>query len=389
MPHAPRSIRILSASCALMFSGVLGAAAQQPSTAGKTAERVYKNIKVLQGTPADDLDANMHLISGDLGVSCTFCHLDDRTKDDLEAKQTARKMITMVQELNKSSFDGKPEVTCYTCHRGNADPVADLPLDIPVLPAGDEPAKPKGPALPTADQLISKYVQAIGGEQALRKVTSRVITGTQTVPVGVHGRSSVPTLVQIYQKAPYLVVDVYQPPTPKPQLQYPLSDGFDGTVGWFQLSTGRVVEADGIGAPRAKRIADFYAPLNFKQEYKRLTTTGQDKVNNHDVYVVTGIPQNGGGPDHFYFDMQTGLLIRTVTLEPAPIGNSAARVDYDDYRDTGSGVRMPYQIQMKPASPLSAIGSEASLHIDKVQENVPIDNGKFTKPQSTRPAPAQ
>ena len=69
------------------------AAGQQPpaGSQSKTAEQVYKNIQVLQGTPTYLFLPEMRLFEAALGVDCNYCHLEeDRSKDDLEAKQTAR-----------------------------------------------------------------------------------------------------------------------------------------------------------------------------------------------------------------------------------------------------------------------------------------------------------
>src|SRR4029077_2242570 len=154
---------------ALMLAGALLVRAQggPPTMEGKTAEQFYKNIKVLNGTPADQVIESMHLIRGALGVDCEFCHEDpDRAADTKEPKETARDMMRMVMDINKNNFKGQQEVTCYTCHRGSPSPVTTVPL--PAIEKGEE-AQPQG--LPSVDQILTKYLQALGGEPALRKVT--------------------------------------------------------------------------------------------------------------------------------------------------------------------------------------------------------------------------
>ncbi len=66
------SLRKTAAAFALTLVAVLAAGAQNPPSymEGKTAEQVYKNIQVLQGTPAEQLIETMHLIKGALGVEC-------------------------------------------------------------------------------------------------------------------------------------------------------------------------------------------------------------------------------------------------------------------------------------------------------------------------------
>ena len=125
----------------------------------------------------------MRVMSGSLGVNCDFCHVEDRSKDDLVAKQTARKMITMMMDINKNNFDARQEVTCYTCHKGTNDPVSTLQYSDaePAAPAGGG-ERAQGPSV---DQIFANYVQALGGEQAMRKVTSVSITETQDAPARV------------------------------------------------------------------------------------------------------------------------------------------------------------------------------------------------------------
>jgi len=365
----------------LIFASVLIARAQgaPPTMDGKTAEQVYKNIKAMNGTPADQLIESMHLIRGALGVDCEFCHDDpDRSTDTKKPKEVARDMIRMMVAINKNNFNGGQAVTCYTCHRGNSVPATTL-----VLPTVSKDVETDAQLqLPSVDQIVSKYVQALGGEPALRKVTTRVISGTQTVPTGPGGTVPVPAALERSQKAPNLVVSTYKTPT------YAISDGFDGTKAWTQDFRGRVVESGAIDQTRAKRDADFYLPLDLKQAYAKMQVEGVENVNGHDAYVVTAQPQ-GEREERLYFDVETGLLLRKWSSLPTPVGDAPFQVNYDDYRDTGSGVRFPYLITMNPAGPRLEPSTSVTVRVIKVQDNAPLDSSKFTKPESKTAAAAQ
>ena len=376
-------MRNMLAIYVIVLCAGLRAGAQQPAASeGKIAEQVYKNIQVLQGTPVDVFLPEMRLFEAALGVDCNYCHLEeDRSKDARKAKQTARKMILMVREINKN-FGGPAVVTCYTCHRGNVEPIG-----VPQFPSVErtelnEEEKAKAPArnYPSVDDILKKYADAVGGEQVVRKVTSRMMTATQDLPTAAGGRIPVQAQVEIYQKAPNLVLNVYH--TDK----FTISEGFDGTTSWAQNARGVVTNDSGIDLARAKRNADFYLGLDFKNEYTGLTVTGAEKVNNHDAYVLTGTVQ-GAGPDQLYFDTQTGLLLRRHTLQPTPFGSTPTQIDYDDYRDVGSGVKLPFIIRTTPGSAGAVLAVSSTIRIQKVEQNVPIDSSKFVKPQS-KPAPA-
>ena len=72
----------------------LAAAQVSPANEGKTAEQVYKNIKVLQGTPANELNQSMHLMKGAIGMDCLYCHIEREWEKDVKPpKEVARAMI--------------------------------------------------------------------------------------------------------------------------------------------------------------------------------------------------------------------------------------------------------------------------------------------------------
>ena len=382
------SIRTLRAGLGLVFLFASLAAAQQPPAPapgpsdreGKKAEEVYKNIQVLQGTPAEDLIQTMHLIKGAIGVDCEYCHVMTPAgrlaeKDDLEPKQTARKMIKMVQELNRSQFGGAQLVTCYTCHRGSP-----IPLATPVLPVHFEPEKP-APDLPGVDEILGKYVKALGGEQAIRRVTSRVVTATEDIATGAGGSVPTPARVEMYSKAPNLILNVYH------TAKYTISSGFDGTGAWAQDMNGVVTKPLKLDDARARRDADFFGSLNLKKKYSDLAVSGVETVNHREAYVVTAMPENDSS-EQLYFDKQTGLLLRKLTIVSTALGDSPMETNYDDYRDTGSGVKVPFLIRLYPFSLRTELQANSTVRVLKVQDNVPIASSKFVKPQSS-PKPAQ
>ena len=229
------------------------------------------------------------------------------------------------------------------------------------------------------DEILTKYVEALGGEAAIRKVTSRVITATQDFPTGGGGTTPVPAQTERYMKAPNLLLNIYK------TNKFTVEDGFDGTNLWAQDVRGNLTEVFDIEQLRAKRSADFYESIHLKQEYTDLTVTGTEKVNNRDAYVVVGVPRDDS-PEKLYFDTQTGLLVRKFTTMPTPIGKSPFQVDYDDYRDTGSGVKIAFVTHLLPTSPRTELGPHTTIQVLTVRDNVPIDDMKFVKPTSPVPS---
>ena len=376
MSYTRVSLRRIGCATFASVQIVALAASVQAQTPAPTAEQMYKNIQVLKGTPGAELILSMHFIRAALGVTCDYCHDErDRSADVKKPKQTARQMMSMMFEINKSTFQGRQVVTCFTCHRGNVKPV-----DLPPYPLSEPKPEPSVVALPSADQILANYVRALGGEQAVRKVTTRVITATQYIPSGPGGTIPVPAQTEQYQKAPNLVLNVYRTPT------YTISDGFDGTTKWAQDAAGRVIDAIKIDQDRARRSTNFFESLDLKQTYSKLTVAGVERVQDRDAYlVVADVP--GDTPDRLYFDKDTGLLVRKVTDWPTPLGAIRFEVTYGDYRDAGKGVKVPFLVQMIPATPRMEQSVVATVRIQKVEENVPIDDGKFKKPESKAAQP--
>src|SRR3954468_21717919 len=142
----------------------------------ETAGEKFKNIKVLNDMPADQLGRVMNIMAASLGEKCSFCHnTENFASDEKRNKQTARKMISMTFEINKANFNGRPQVSCNTCHNGHEQPTA-----APNLWPTAETPQPKQPdTKPTADQILANYITAVGGADKLAKVTSRHITATR------------------------------------------------------------------------------------------------------------------------------------------------------------------------------------------------------------------
>ncbi len=367
---------LANALAAVFLLTAVHASAQ--SAPPKRADEVYKNLKVLGATPADSLNQGMHLISGELGVDCEYCHAEqmDWVADEKKTKDVARDMMTMMMDLNRRYFKGEQAVTCYTCHKGQP-----IPLSTVVLPVGEYFKEPgPGPSLPPAEQIFSKYITALGGEQNLKKITTRIITAQQDIPTGPGGVNPTPAQIEIYQKAPNLMLRIAK------TKDMTLLNGYDARGAWTQDARGRVNGPIEIEQIRERRSDDFYEPLDIAREYPKVKVEGIEKIGANEVYVVRGEPTEGL-PMRMYFDTKTGLLLRKRTEVPTHSGLSPFQIDYSEYRDAGHGVKYAYRIHMEPAGPRTEIATHSTIRISRIQENAPLEDAKFVRPVSKeRPA---
>jgi photosynthetic reaction center cytochrome c subunit len=345
-----------------------GAAAAQAG--GKKAEEQFKNIQVLKGVPADQIFPTMQFIAASLGVGCEFCHVEGAfEKDDKKNKETARKMMEMMFAINADNFDRHREVTCYTCHRGSAAPVAIPAVMMEGADAGSgEPVKPvsqtKGSDAPTADQLLEKYVQAAGGGAAIEKITSRVMKGT----IDFAGRS---LPIDIYAKDPEKRISFTHMP------EGDNITAFNGREGWLGMPGHALREMHGSDLDGAAIDADLHLAIHLKQMFSEMKVEETEKVGDRVAYVVVG-EREGKTPIRLYFDVQTGLLARLDRFGETALGWMPTQIDYSDYRDV-DGVKIPYRWT------LARPGGRFTIQIAEVKENVPVDEARFVKPAQPEP----
>ncbi len=356
-------LTVVSLSAGLV---VLAARAQSPA-APKLAEDQYKNIKVLKGIPADQVIPAMQFITASLGVECEYCHVREGhdmvfDKDDKKPKLAARKMIEMMTAINKNDFEGKREVTCFSCHRGAAEPVG-----IPIV--SDEDPKPESavgkkpgeapPAMPPADPILDKYLAAVGGADAVQKITSRAEKGTATF-----GGQHVP--IDVYGKAPDKRVSVMHTPNGDSVT------AFDGHSGWLGFPGRPPHMMTGDENASAHMDADLYFPVHVKTLRQKFLAGPGEKVDGHDTVQVVGRTE-GQPPLRLYFDTQSGLLLRLIRYTSTPLGLMPTQIDYSDYRDA-DGVKVAYRWS------LARPGNRFTIQVDELHQNVPVDDAKFTAP---------
>lgn len=378
---------LLSIACVTLVSSVEAGvteqgtpaqtAATQTAPAEKTVEQTQKNIQVLNGLPASQIIPVMNYMGSSLGVKCTFCHVNkdgkwDFVSDEKPEKGTAREMIKMTIALNKASFKGNPAVGCFTCHRGSEHParMPDLAIAAPTPFAETAPAKPATKETPpTADQILAKYTEALGGSAAIEKMRTRSMKGSMLASNGATWG------YEVYQTAPDKVYMVLN--TPK---QGVIRRGFDGKSGW-ELSQRGLRELHAQELFNLRRYTDFVKDLKLQGQFTRLSYGGKDKIDGKDVVVLRGLGTDGKG-ERLYFDAATGLLVRRLTSTPTMVGLIPEQVDYSDYRDV-DGLKLPFMMKV------TAIDSfyNSTRTLTEIKLNVAVDETKFNKPSEPAPTP--
>jgi hypothetical protein len=334
----------------------------QTSPQGKTAEQVFRNIQALKGVPAAQLQPLMALFTGALGVRCGYCHSNSFDKDDKPAKQTARQMIRLTFELNRANFGGQVAVNCVTCHRGQPKPETVLALGKSLWQTPPAAAKSEA-ALPSVEQILANYVQALGGEAALRKLTTRVSRGSRV------GADGVLVPEEVYQKAPDKLLVITKYPNNAIRL------GHDGQRGWaWNNNEAQAVEGEELA--ELQREASFHKELALKELYAQLSLAGKELIGERETYVIAA-KSRSGNLEKLYFDAQTGLLRRRYREAPTVLGPFPLQTDYEDYQKV-DGVMLPLTIRW------SMPGRAWGRRIAEVSHHTPIEDEQFKAPQAKR-----
>jgi len=317
----------------------------------------------------------MGVISADLGLDCADCHPAAGSDKvdwvfDTPRKKTARRMVEMVSTINRTHFGGAQFVTCYTCHHGRLRPTTTIALDALYGPPNEEKDDIVAPGEggPSADQILDKYIQALGGAQRLAGVKSFIATGTSVGYEGLGGGGQ----FLICGKAPdQRTVQIVFKDHPE---RGDSTRAYNGSAGWIKSPRGLLGEYELAGGELdgLRLEAQLAFPGQIKQVLTNLRAGNPDSLNGSDVDVVQGTGPRGVLAT-LYFDKKSGLLLRMVRYGRSPVGRVPVQSDYSDYRDVG-GVKFPFKYTF------SWLDGKDAFQLTEVKTNVPIDPAMFGKP---------
>ena len=351
----------------------LAANAQPGSPRPPLAEEVFQNVQVLKGIPVGEFMDTMGFFSASLGSNCVHCHVDeslthwDKFAEDVPRKRVARQIIQMVNALNKANFGGAHIVTCYSCHHGDVRP-ENVPsllsqYSLPVEDPNKVEIVPDSPPDPSADQILGKYIKALGDPQHL---TSFIAKGTyegydtyeQKVPL------------EIFAKEPNQRTTIVHTQSGD------TTTTFEGRSGWVAAVDKPVTllaltpggETDG-----ARLEAGLAFPAHIKTSLSAWRVGFPlTAIEDRPVQIVQGTGA-GGTRVKLYFDVESGLLVRTLRYTNTAVGLVPTQIDYSDYREV-SGVKMPFHWVV------TWTDGRSTIDLSDVQINLRIDPGRFAQP---------
>jgi photosynthetic reaction center cytochrome c subunit len=360
---------VLGGTLTLRAQGGQGGPPPAPPKPGQLAPEYFKNIKVLKNVAADQLRTQMEYFTASLGVQCNFCHVQGQfDSDENPRKDRARKMMAMVDRFNDNPSNDIT-VTCATCHHGRVPPERTPTIAVnmtqpeadaaaaaraaraggpggggggqgggrgpggPGGPGGQRGGAPQPPPKPTetADAVIAKYVEALGGQAALAAAKTRVLEGSQLT----RDLQTQPIKVQEKVSGEYRI-DVATTPNPVTRASGPAG-------AWVTGQGPNPRDLEGVQAAQVARATDFGLALNAKSIYSSFDVRRYETIDGKRTVVIDA----KRGPivtESLYFDLESGLLLRRLVQTKTAYGSLAEVVDYSDYKEAG-GIKIPFTIR--------------------------------------------
>ena len=351
--------------------------AQTQSTGDKPVEQVRKNIQVLKGLPDSQLFLLMNFVGDSLGVNCDHCHVKGEKnpqtgedtwlweRDDKKEKATAREMMRMVLELNRTTFKREAVVSCYTCHRGSTRPERMAPLP-PHDYFGDALKPQTKTVLPTAEEVITKYLSLIGANR--QEILSQAIVMRGTVERIERAKASGPIEIVFKQPNKIRITETLTSGV--------VTRGWNGTTAWQQSSRGlNQVTGENLKPLKTTPTTTItseglFNPVKTPDSATRATRIGVATINDRKCYRVI-IEDSPTQSIQLFFDVESGLLLRRVNVTNTMLGPLNVQWDFSDYRDV-SGLKLPFVIRTSDVSSYDTVVRRFSeIKIDSsVSENV-------------------
>jgi outer membrane lipoprotein-sorting protein len=242
-------------------------------------------------------------------------------------------------------------------------PIAALVLIHPVAAAAQTPAQPP-------EAVLEKVLTAIGGREALGKLTSRRLTGTVTVSTPA-GDISGP--IEAMFKPPnkartYMTLDL----TSLGAGQMTMEQKFDGAKAWALNSMQGDTEITGLQLDNMRNNTFPTPLLNYKESGAKLELLANQQIGGRNMILIQVTPK-AGSPVKLFIDPDTSLIARTITTIDSPqTGPIEQTSDLSDYRAV-DGIKVAFKIVNTNAA------QTVTLNFTKVEHNVPIDDAVFVK----------
>jgi hypothetical protein len=199
---------------------------------------------------------------------------------------------------------------------------SEAPASAAPAASGPETAARADQPLPAPTEILSRYVEALGGEDAIRRHRHLTWKGTFAMPgMGLEGKillqASAPNLFRLE-----IVTDAMGT----------ITQGYDGKVGWSDNPMTGPTLMEGGELEMTAIQSDFYVDLNFAEHYPEIEVVGRETYSGEEAYKLS--TTTAGGLQMFqYFSVASGLLLGAEGDLPTPMGEVWVKTEIGGYRE--------------------------------------------------------
>jgi len=187
-----------------------------------------------------------------------------------------------------------------------------------------------GRALPSAEQVLDRYVAVSGGQAAYDRVQSEVKRTTVTVS----GAKVAETVSYTTRNGNFRFIARGA----GGQSDLGVNDG----VAWTRSAERAEILETGEDRAQALQSAELLPEGHWRKFYKSVEMLGPDAVDGRPCYKLKVVPF-AGEPHTLWYDQRTGLEVKEV--EPVP-GGGEAEMTGGEYFES-SGIRLPHVFQVR------------------------------------------
>lgn len=222
----------------------------------------------------------------------------------------------------------------------------------------------------TADELVARNIAARGGLDNLKAIRSMRLTGTMKT-----GDQTLPSVLEL--KRPN-----------KSRWEFTLDgqtgvQAFDGKTGWMWIPFAGQTEPQAMSDQEkkdAEQQADMDGPLvDYKSKGSKIELAGHDAAFRPQDWKLKVTLKSGEVRD-VYLDPKTFLQTESVMTRNLDGADVEIRSEVGDYRKVGAVV-LPHSFTATTHD-----GETQSLKFDKIELDVPINDGRFRMPAPPKPA---
>jgi len=210
---------------------------------------------------------------------------------------------------------------------------------------------------PTAEQIMDKYVAALGGKDALMAVTDLTMNMSSETDRGA-------IIIMRKQKLPNKFLMVINANGMEVMKQ--TGDGQKVLMGGMQGSQ----TIEGPAAQQMMLMNTLFLELRYAENGVKTTLVGPEKVDGKDTYKLSHTTADGSATWSDNFDATTGLKVQSVVTNKSPRGEMTSTMVYSDYKAT-NGILFPMTInQQSPRGPMV-------MTVDNVKVNKGLKDADF------------